>query len=107
MGAGVGAIFRAPLGGAMMAAEALYRDDFEADAILLSLISSIVAFAVYGAWYDYTPIFAVRRDSPSPTRRSCRTTSPWGSPAGCSVSSTRAGWRGRGRFSRDSPARAG
>jgi len=57
MGAGVGAIFRAPLGGAMMAAEALYRDDFEADAILLSLISSIVAFAVYGAWYDYTPIF--------------------------------------------------
>ena len=57
MGAGVGAIFRAPLGGAMMAAEALYRDDFEADAILLSLISSIVAFAVYGAWYDYSPIF--------------------------------------------------
>ena len=57
MGAGVGAIFRAPLGGAMMAAEALYSDDFEADAILLSLISSIVAFAVYGAWYDYTPIF--------------------------------------------------
>ena len=57
MGAGVGAIFRAPLGGAMMAAEALYRDDFEADAILLSLISAIVAFAVYGAWYDYTPIF--------------------------------------------------
>ena len=57
MGAGVGAIFRAPLGGAMMAAEALYRDDFEADAILLSLIASIVAFAVYGAWYDYTPIF--------------------------------------------------
>ncbi len=57
MGAGIGAIFRAPLGGAMMAAEALYRDDFEADAILLSLISSIVAFAVYGAYYDYTPIF--------------------------------------------------
>ncbi len=57
MGAGVGAIFRAPLGGAMMAAEVLYRDDFEADAVLLSLISAIVAFAVYGAWFEYTPIF--------------------------------------------------
>ncbi len=57
MGAGIGAIFRAPLGGAMMAAEALYRHDFEADAILLSLISSIVAFSVYGAWFDYSPIF--------------------------------------------------
>ena len=57
MGAGIGAIFRAPLGGAMMAAEALYRHDFEADAILLSLIASIVAFSLYGAWFDYNPIF--------------------------------------------------
>ena len=57
MGAGIGAIFRAPLEGAMMAAEALYRHDFEADAILLSLIASIVAFSLYGAWFDYNPIF--------------------------------------------------
>lgn len=57
MGAGIGAIFRAPLGGAMMAAEVLYRHDFEADVILLGLISSIVAYAVFGAYTDYTPIF--------------------------------------------------
>ena len=57
MGAGIGAIFRAPLGGAMMAAESIYRHDFEADAVLLGLISSIVAFSVYGVWYDFEPIF--------------------------------------------------
>lgn len=57
MGAGIGAIFRAPLGGAMMAAEVLYKHDFEADVILLGLISSIVAYSVFGAYTDYTPVF--------------------------------------------------
>lgn len=57
MAAGIGAIFRAPLGGAMMAAEVLYRHDLEADVILLALISSITAYAIFGAWSDYEPIF--------------------------------------------------
>jgi CIC family chloride channel protein len=57
MGAGIGAIFRAPLGGAMMGAEILYKHDLEADVILLSLIASIVAFAIFGAWTDYEPLF--------------------------------------------------
>ncbi len=57
MGAGIGAIFRAPLGGAMMASEVFYKHDFEADVILLSLISSVVAFGIYGSYYDYDPIF--------------------------------------------------
>jgi chloride channel protein, CIC family len=57
MAAGIGAIFRAPLGGAMMAAEVLYKHDFEADVILLALISSIVAFSMFGAYTDYSPVF--------------------------------------------------
>jgi len=57
MGAGIGAIFRAPLGGALMAAEVLYRHDLEADVILLGLISSITAYAVFGAWSGFEPIF--------------------------------------------------
>ena len=43
---GIGAIFRAPLGGALLGAELLYRDDMESDAIMPSLVSSIVAFVV-------------------------------------------------------------
>ncbi|QFG02604.1 chloride channel protein [Tepidiforma bonchosmolovskayae] len=57
IGAGIGAIFRAPLGGAMMAAEVLYKHDLEADVILLALISSITAYALFGAYTDFTPIF--------------------------------------------------
>lgn len=49
MGAGVGAIFRAPLAGALFAGEILYRDtDIESDVIVPSAIASIVAYSVYG-----------------------------------------------------------
>lgn len=48
MGAGVGAIFRAPLAGALFAGEILYRDaDLEADVIVPSAVSSTVAYSVY------------------------------------------------------------
>lgn len=48
MGAGVGAIFRAPLAGALFAGEILYRDaDLESDVIVPAAISSIVGYSVY------------------------------------------------------------
>lgn len=46
--AGVGAIFRAPLGGALFAGEVLYRDtDSENEALIPCLVASIVAYAVF------------------------------------------------------------
>ena len=49
MGAGVGAIFRAPLAGAIFAGEIMYRDaDLESDVIVPTAIASIVAYCVYG-----------------------------------------------------------
>eukprot|EP00913_Durusdinium_trenchii_P023351 g21929.t1 len=48
MGAGVGAIFRAPLAGALFAGEIMYRDaDLESDVIVPAAISSIVGYSVY------------------------------------------------------------
>ena len=48
MAAGVGALFRAPLAGALFAAEILYKDgDLESDVIVPSAISSIIAYSVY------------------------------------------------------------
>ncbi len=48
MGAGIGAIFHAPLAGAIFAIEVLYRDpDFEAEALIPSFISTIVAYCVF------------------------------------------------------------
>ncbi len=49
MGAGFGAVFRAPLAGALFAAEILYRDtDIESDVIVPSAIASIIAYSVFG-----------------------------------------------------------
>jgi len=60
-GAGIGAIFRAPLGGALFAVEVLYRDaEFESAALVPGFTAAIVAYSVYsgitGVW---GPIFVV------------------------------------------------
>ena len=62
MGAGVGAIFRAPLAGALFAGEILYRDaDLEADVIVPSAVSSTVAYSVFclslPASLRFSPLF--------------------------------------------------
>jgi CIC family chloride channel protein len=54
---GIGAIFRAPLGGAVLGVEIPYRDDIEAEALVPSFVSSIVAFSVFGALVGFSPIF--------------------------------------------------
>lgn len=48
MGAGVGAIFRAPLAGALFAGEILYRDaEFESDVIIPAAVASTIAYSVF------------------------------------------------------------
>lgn len=62
MGAGVGAVFRAPLAGALFAAEILYSEsDFETEVIIPAATASIIAYSVYGLWLPvemhHTPLF--------------------------------------------------
>lgn len=57
IGAGIGAIFRAPLGGALLAAEILYIHDLEVEALIPGLIASIVGYSIFGAFFGYTPVF--------------------------------------------------
>ncbi|MEO6094487.1 MAG: chloride channel protein [Fibrobacteria bacterium] len=45
--AGLGAIFHAPLGAALTAAEIVYREDFESQGFLPFTVASVVAFATY------------------------------------------------------------
>jgi CIC family chloride channel protein len=61
IGSGIGAIFRAPLGGAVLGAEVLYRDDFEVEALIPSIVASIVGFSIFGASEGFTPIFGFLR----------------------------------------------
>jgi CIC family chloride channel protein len=57
IGSGIGAIFRAPLGGAVLGAEILYRDDIESDALLPSFIASIVGYSIFAAVAGFSPLF--------------------------------------------------
>jgi H+/Cl- antiporter ClcA len=57
VGSGIGAIFRAPLGGAVLGTEILYRDDLEPEALFPSLVASIVGFSIFGAVQGFEPIF--------------------------------------------------
>ena len=60
MAAGIGAIFRAPLGGAILGAEILYRDDVESDALVPAFIASIVAYSIFGVAVGFDPIFGLQ-----------------------------------------------
>jgi len=60
MGSGIGAIFRAPLGGALMSAEILYLHDLEVEVLLPSLIASIVGYSVFGFFNGWEPIFGAQ-----------------------------------------------
>ncbi len=50
VGAGVGAMFRAPLGGALFAVDVLYRDtEFEYEALIPAFIASITSYTTFAA----------------------------------------------------------
>lgn len=58
MAAGLSAIFKSPLGTAIFAVEILYsRMAFEGGALIYTLISAAVAYAITGAFSGYTPLF--------------------------------------------------
>jgi CIC family chloride channel protein len=56
---GIGAIFRAPLGGALVVCEVLYRNmEFEYEAVLPAVLTAVVAYTVYALMNGWTPMFA-------------------------------------------------
>ena len=57
IGAGIGSIFKAPLGGAIMSAEILYMGDFEVETLLPAFIASTVGYSIFASYVGWTPIF--------------------------------------------------
>ncbi len=59
MAAGIGGMFRAPLGAALFAVEVLYSEnEYESEALIPAIISSIVAYVVNAMLTGWEPIFA-------------------------------------------------
>ncbi|MGM0663672.1 MAG: chloride channel protein [Thermodesulfobacteriota bacterium] len=58
IGAGVGSIFRAPLAGALFAAEVLYKEpEFESEVIIPAGISSVVAYCLFCLVFGWGSLF--------------------------------------------------
>jgi hypothetical protein len=51
-------VFRTPLGAALLAAEILYRDDFEAEALIPAVLASVIAYSVVITIFGESTLFA-------------------------------------------------
>jgi len=68
IGAGIGTIFKTPIGGAILAAEILYKRDLEPDVIFPALVASAVGYSIFGSIVGFTPIFGNYTGSFDPIR---------------------------------------
>jgi CIC family chloride channel protein len=57
--AGIAAIFKAPLGGAISSIEVIYREDFEAKALVPSVIAAITSYFIYTLFIPGNKLFEI------------------------------------------------
>lgn len=55
--AGISAVFRAPLGAALIAIEMLYRDDFESEALIPAVLASVIAYSISITVFGQSTLF--------------------------------------------------
>lgn len=58
LGAGIAAIFKAPLAGGILSGELFYKHDFEAEALIPGFIASTVSYSIVGFATGWQPIFS-------------------------------------------------
>jgi CIC family chloride channel protein len=57
LGAGIAAIFKAPLAGAIIGAEIFYKEDFEVEALVPGLVASVIGYSIVGGVTGFQPVF--------------------------------------------------
>src|ERR1044072_8257900 len=62
LGAGIGSIFKVPLGGAVCSAEVFYRRDFEVRALIPGLVASVTGYTVFGFVFGWDRLFSIPLD---------------------------------------------
>ncbi len=70
LGAGIAAIFKAPLAGAIIAAEIFYKEDFEVEALVPGLIASVIGYTIVGSVEGFQPVF-------NPPMQATEFSQPW------------------------------
>lgn len=55
--AGISAVFRTPLGAALLAVEFLYKDGFESDALIPAVLASVVSYSLVVALFGQSTLF--------------------------------------------------
>ncbi|EZQ01791.1 chloride channel protein [Candidatus Acidianus copahuensis] len=68
VGAGIGTIFKTPIGGAILAAEILYKRDIEPEIIYPAMIASAIGYSIFGSIFGFTPVFGYYTGVFSPIR---------------------------------------
>ena len=58
LGAGIAAIFKAPLAGAIIGAEIFYTEDFEVEALVPGLVASVIGYSIVGSVTGFQPVFS-------------------------------------------------
>jgi CIC family chloride channel protein len=62
LGAGIGSIFKVPLGGAIFSAEVFYRRDFEVRALIPGLVASVTGYTIFGFVFGWDKLFNIPLD---------------------------------------------
>ncbi|WP_287960254.1 chloride channel protein [Acidiplasma sp.] len=68
IGSGIGTVFKAPIGGAILGAEILYRRDFESEVIFPSLVASAIGYSIFASIVGFEPIFGYYLEAFNPLR---------------------------------------
>lgn len=68
IGAGIGTILKAPIGGAVLSAEILYLRDLEPEVIYPSLVASSISYTIFGFFTGFSPVFGQYTESFDPLR---------------------------------------
>lgn len=68
IGAGIGTIFKAPIGGAILAAEILYKRDLQSEIIYPAIVASAIGYSIFGSFVGFMPIFGFYKSAFEPLR---------------------------------------
>ncbi|MGC8616698.1 MAG: chloride channel protein [Desulfurella sp.] len=68
IGAGIGTIFKAPIGGAILAAEVLYKRDLQSEVIYPAIVASAIGYSIFGSFVGFEPIFGFYKSPFNPLR---------------------------------------